>query len=110
MGVAWYVGNTFYNIYNKKASNMIHAHWFLAAAQLVVGIVISAVLWGTGIRKMPNLSSNDIASCIPIGLFACLAHGGSALAAAVVVIIPPADIKPFLAYLMLIPIVGGVGL
>jgi len=130
MGVAWYVGNTFYNIYNKKASNMMHAHWFLAAAQLVVGIVISAVLWGTGIRKMPNLSSNDIASCIPIGLFACLAHGGSVLAAAVGavsfqqivkacepafaaavgVIIPPADIKPFLAYLMLIPIVGGVGL
>mmetsp|Transcript_17655 Transcript_17655/g.48089 ORF Transcript_17655/g.48089 Transcript_17655/m.48089 type:complete len:326 (+) Transcript_17655:155-1132(+) len=128
--VAWYVGNTFYNIYNKQASKQLHAHWFLAAAQLVVGIVISAFLWGTGIRKMPNLSSSDIASCIPIGLFACLAHGGSVLAAAVGavsfqqivkacepafaaavgVIIPPADIKPFLAYLMLLPIVGGVGL
>eukprot|EP00522_Entomoneis_paludosa_P013072 CAMPEP_0172451522 /NCGR_PEP_ID=MMETSP1065-20121228/9536_1 /TAXON_ID=265537 /ORGANISM="Amphiprora paludosa, Strain CCMP125" /LENGTH=322 /DNA_ID=CAMNT_0013203485 /DNA_START=6 /DNA_END=974 /DNA_ORIENTATION=- len=128
--VAWYGGNTFYNIYNKKSSNMIHAHWFLAAVQLVVGIGISAVLWGTGIRKMPNLSSADIASCIPIGLFACLAHGGSVLAAAVGavsfqqivkacepafaavvgIIIPPADIKPMLAYLMLIPIVGGVGL
>jgi len=33
-----------------------------------------------------------------------------AFAAAVGVIIPPADIKPFLAYLMLLPIVGGVGL
>ena len=109
---------------------MIHAHWFVAGFQLVVGIVISLFLWGTGIRKAPNLSGADVAACVPIGLFACLAHGGSVLAAAVGavsfqqivkacepafaaavgVIIPPADIKPFLAYLMLIPIVGGVGL
>lgn len=124
------MGNTFYNIYNKRSSNMMHAHWFLAAAQLVVGIVMSVVLWGTGIRKMPNLNSNDIAACIPIGLFACLSHCGSVLAAAVGavsfqqivkacepafaaavgVLIPPLDVKPLLAYVMLIPIVGGVGL
>eukprot|EP00526_Cylindrotheca_closterium_P026046 CAMPEP_0113647966 /NCGR_PEP_ID=MMETSP0017_2-20120614/25419_1 /TAXON_ID=2856 /ORGANISM="Cylindrotheca closterium" /LENGTH=58 /DNA_ID=CAMNT_0000560111 /DNA_START=78 /DNA_END=251 /DNA_ORIENTATION=+ /assembly_acc=CAM_ASM_000147 len=36
----WYAGNTFYNIYNKKALNMIEAHWFVASAQLVVGIFI----------------------------------------------------------------------
>jgi len=128
--VAWYAGNTFYNIYNKKAANQIHAHWFLAAAQLVVGIVWSAVMWGTGLRKTPNLTASDIASCIPIGLFAALAHCGSVLAAAVGavsfqqivkacepafaavvgVVIPPPDIKPALAYMMLIPIVGGVGL
>ena len=92
--------------------------------------LISAILWGTGIRKTPNLSSADIAACIPIGAFACLAHCGSVLAAAVGavsfqqivkacepvfaavvgVLVPPADVKPFLAYLMLIPIVGGVGL
>lgn len=109
---------------------MIHAHWFVAAAQLVVGMGVSAVLWGTGIRKMPNLTANDIASCIPIGLFACLAHCGSVLSAAagaisfqqivkasepvfaavVGVLIPPADIKPPLAYLMLLVIVAGVGL
>lgn len=83
-----------------------------------------------GIRKRPNLSAADITACIPIGLFACLAHAGSVLAAAVGavsfqqivkacepvfaavvgVLIPPADIKPILAYVMLLPIVGGVGL
>ena len=109
---------------------MIHAHWFLAAVQLVVGIVWSLVMWGTGIRKTPNLTASDIAACIPIGLFASLAHSGSVLAAAVGavsfqqivkacepvfaavvgIIIPPADIKPPLAYLMLAVIVGGVGL
>lgn len=128
--IAWYAGNTFYNIYNKKAANMIHAHWFLAAAQLVVGMAWSAVMWGSGMRKIPNLTGADIASCIPIGLFASLAHCGSVLASAVGavsfaqivkacepvfaaivgVLIPPTDIKPPLAYAMLIPIVGGVGL
>lgn len=128
--VLWYAGNTFYNIYNKRAANMMHAHWTLASLQLVVGIVISLLLWGTGFRKAPNLNAADLAACIPIGLFASLSHCGSVLAAAVGavsfqqivkacepafaavvgVIIPPADVKPFLAYVMLLPIVGGVGL
>jgi len=108
--------------------NMIHAHWFVACAQLIVGVVWSLFMWGTGLRKTPNLSPADIAACIPIGLFACLSHAGSVLAmgvgavsfaqivkacepvfAAVVgLLVPPADIKPLLAYMMLIPIVGGV--
>ena len=87
-------------------------------------------MWGTGLRKAPNLNSADIAACIPIGLFAALAHAGSVIAAAVGavsfqqivkacepafaavvgIVVPPADIKPVLAYMMLIPIVGGVGL
>lgn len=128
--VCWYAGNTFYNIYNKKATNMIHAHWFVATAQLVVGIVWSLVMWGTGLRKTPNLTAEDISACIPIGLCACLAHAGSVLASAVGAVsfaqivkacepvfaavvgllIPPMDVKPIFAYAMLIPIVGGVGL
>lgn len=127
---AWYAGNTLYNVFNKKATNMIHAHWFVACAQLVVGIVWSLTMWGTGFRKIPNLTAADIAACIPIGLFACVSHGGSVLAmgagavsfaqivkacepvfAAVIgLLIPPMDVKPFLAYLMLVPIIGGVGL
>lgn len=128
--IAWYAGNTLYNVYNKKATNMIHAHWFVAAAQLIVGIVWSLVMWTTGIRKTPNLTAADIAACIPIGLMACISHAGSVLAmgvgavsfaqivkacepvfAAVVgILVPPMDVKPILAYAMLIPIVGGVGL
>lgn len=126
----WYICNTLYNVYNKKATQSIHAHWFVAAAQLFIGIIISVFLWMTSLRKTPFLSAGDIASCIPIGLFACIAHGGSVLAmgvgtvsfaqivkacepifaAFVGVIIPPFDIKPVKAYVMLFPIVGGVGL
>lgn len=126
----WYAGNTLYNVFNKTALNMIHAHWFVASAQLAVGIVVSLVMWGAGFRKAPNLTTQDIVSCIPIGLFACLAHCGTVLASAVGAVsfaqivkacepvfaavvgllVPPMDVKPFLAYCMLIPIVGGVGL
>jgi solute carrier family 35, member E1 len=120
--LGWYGLNTFYNIYNKKAANMIHAHWFLAAVQLLVGIVWSCSMWATGVRKVPKLTAADIAACIPIGLFACLAHGGAVsfqqivkacepvFAAIVGVLIPPADVKPPLAYVMLCVIVAGVGL
>jgi len=128
--VLWYAGNTFYNVYNKKATNLIDAHWTVASAQLIVGIIMSVGMWATGIRKTPNLTQSDILACFPIGLFACLAHCGSVLAAAVGavsfaqivkacepvfaavvgVLVPPMDIKPPLAYMMLIPIVGGVGL
>ena len=34
-----YVGNTAYNVYNKKACALIHAHWSVAFAQLVVSTV-----------------------------------------------------------------------
>ena len=128
--VLWYAGNTFYNVYNKTALNMIHAHWFVASAQLAVGIVVSLLMWLSGVRKMPNLSGSDIKSCMPIGLFASLAHCGTVLASAVGAVsfaqivkacepvfaavvgllIPPIDVKPTLAYIMLLPIVGGVGL
>ncbi|KAG7336681.1 triose-phosphate transporter family protein [Nitzschia inconspicua] len=128
--VLWYAGNTFYNIYNKKALNMLDAHWYVASAQLAVGILISFLTWGTGFRERPTLNSSDLISCVPIGLFASLAHCGTVLAsavgavsfaqivkacepvfaAAVGVLVPPMDVKPILAYCMLIPIVGGVGL
>ncbi|GMI38389.1 hypothetical protein TeGR_g6626 [Tetraparma gracilis] len=126
----WYAGNTVYNIYNKKATNSIHAHWFVAGAQLGVGILLSLFLWATGLRKTPNLNSKDIISCVPIGFCAAGAHGGSVLAmgvgavsfaqiikacepvfAAIIgLLVPPIDIKPIPAYLMLLVICGGVGL
>jgi solute carrier family 35 protein E1 len=101
--VAWYAGNTLYNVYNKKATNMIHAHWFVATAQLVVGIGVSMVMWATGLRKTPNLTAKDIAACIPIGLFASLAHSGSVLASAVGAVSLPRlsrHVSPFLPLLL----------
>jgi len=126
----WYAGNTYYNIYNKKACSLIHAHWTVAFAQLVVGFVWTFCLWIPGIRKTPILSSADVKSLAPIGLFAACAHGGSVLAmgagavsfaqivkaaepvyvALLCLIVPPVEVKSPLAYAMLAAIVGGVGL
>lgn len=94
--VAWYAGNTLYNVYNKKATNMIHAHWFVACAQLVAGMMWSFVMWTTGMRKAPNLTAGDIAACVPIGLMACLAHAGSVLAVSFVI--------PIYAYIPIAPV------
>ena len=41
-------------------------------------------MWGTGMRKTPNLTAEDIAKCVPIGLMACISHAGSVLAVSVV--------------------------
>ena len=60
--VGWYALNTMYNIYSKKAANMIDAHWFLALFQLGVGIVWSISMWATGVRKVPKLTAADIAA------------------------------------------------
>ena len=124
-----YVGNAAYNIYNKKACNLIHAHWTVSFGQLIVGVVWSLCLWGSGLRKAPKISGKDWMSLVPIGLFASAAHGGSVLAsgagavsfaqivkacepvyvAVLCLIVPPIEIKPALAYAMLLVIVGGVG-
>ena len=77
---------------------MIHAHWFVATAQLAVGIVWSVAIWATVLRKTPNLTAGDIAACIPIGLFAQIVKACEPVFAAVVgLLIPPMDVKPLLA-------------
>eukprot|EP00816_Leptocylindrus_hargravesii_P011817 CAMPEP_0196822880 /NCGR_PEP_ID=MMETSP1362-20130617/85142_1 /TAXON_ID=163516 /ORGANISM="Leptocylindrus danicus, Strain CCMP1856" /LENGTH=144 /DNA_ID=CAMNT_0042202561 /DNA_START=32 /DNA_END=463 /DNA_ORIENTATION=+ len=73
----WYSGNALYNIFNKKATIMIDAHWSVAAAQLLVGIFMSLASWVLGIRKLPNLSREDIVACIPPGFCIAIAHAGS---------------------------------
>jgi solute carrier family 35 protein E1 len=95
-----------------------------------VGVLWCIVMWGTGLRKAPRLTSGDWMSLAPIGLFAAAAHGGSVLAlgagavsfaqivkacepvfaAVVALAVPPIETKPALAYMMLLVIVGGVGL
>merc|ERR1712127_983272 len=127
--IGWDVGNTLYNIYNKKACSNIHAHWTVAFAQLVVGVVWSVFTWMT-FRKAPKISGGDWMKLAPIGLFAAAAHGGSVLAmgagavsfaqivkacepayvALLCLVVPPIEIKPALAYLMLMVIVGGVAM
>ena len=133
----WYLGNIYYNIYNKKAcialGKNVHghsnAHWALSAAQLFVGVLFVIPLWLTGARKAPNLTMDNWKELSPVGLWASLAHAFSVLAlgagavsfgqivkaaepvfAAATNAVLLKDIDHPMVYAALIPIIGGVGL
>lgn len=133
----WYLGNIYYNIYNKKAcialGKNIHgasnAHWALSAVQLLVGILFVVPLWITGIRKAPQMTTENWKELSPVGLWAALAHAFSVLAlgagavsfgqivkagepvfAAATNALLLGDIDHPMVYAALIPIIGGVGL
>jgi len=133
----WYLGNIYYNIYNKKAcialGNNAHGgsnlHWALSAVQLLVGVIFCIPLWVSGIRKAPKLTADNWKELAPVGLFASLAHAFSVLAlgagavsfgqivkagepvfAAATNAILLKQIDHPVVYLCLLPIIGGVGL
>jgi solute carrier family 35, member E1 len=133
----WYLGNIYYNIYNKKACIALgknahghsNAHWALSAAQLLVGVLFVLPLWLTGLRKAPELTLDNWKELTPVGVWASLAHAFSVMAlgagavsfgqivkagepvfAALTNAVLLKDIDHPLVYAALIPIIGGVGL
>jgi len=133
----WYLGNIYYNIYNKKACIALgknahghsNAHWALSAMQLLVGVLFVVPCWITGIRKAPQMTSDNWKELAPVGLWASLAHAFSVLAlgagavsfgqivkagepvfAAATNALLLKDIDHPVVYLALLPIIGGVGL
>jgi len=133
----WYLGNIYYNIYNKKAcialgknaAGASNAHWALSAAQLLVGVLFVVPCWITGLRKAPEMSTENWKEIAPVGLWAALAHAFSVLAlgagavsfgqivkagepvfAAATNALLLKDIDHPMVYAALLPIIGGVGL
>jgi len=135
--VIWYLGNVFYNIYNKKAcialgknaAGTSNAHWALSALQLFFGVLFVLPMWLTGIRKAPEMTIDNWKEIAPVGLWASLAHAFSVLAlgagavsfgqivkagepvfAAGTNAILLGQIDHPVVYLALLPIIGGVAL
>jgi solute carrier family 35, member E1 len=133
----WYIGNIYYNIYNKRAcmalgknaAGQSNIHWMLSAIQLLVGGVAVLPLWMFKIRARPKITFDNLKEMAPVGLFASLAHAFSVLAlgagavsfgqivkagepvfAAATNAILLGDIDHPVVYLALVPIIGGVGL
>lgn len=133
----WYLGNIYYNIYNKKAcialgknaSGGSNLHWLLSAVQLLVGVLFVIPQWLTGIRKAPEMTVENWKEISPVGLWAALAHAFSVLAlgagavsfgqivkagepvfAAATNALLLKDIDHPMVYAALLPIIGGVGL
>jgi solute carrier family 35 protein E1 len=133
----WYMGNIYYNIFNKKAcialgknaAGQSNAHWALSAVQLLVGVLFVVPCWLTGLRTKPDLTAENWKELSPVGLWASLAHAFSVLAlgagavsfgqivkagepvfAAATNALLLKDIDHPMVYLALLPIIGGVGL
>lgn len=135
--MVWYIGNIYYNIFNKKAcialgknaAGASNLHWALSAVQLFVGVLFVIPMWLTGIRNKPNMTTDNWKELSPVGLWASLAHAFSVLAlgagavsfgqivkaaepvfAAATNALLLKDIDHPMVYLALLPIIGGVGL
>eukprot|EP00282_Hemiselmis_andersenii_P042711 CAMPEP_0172057342 /NCGR_PEP_ID=MMETSP1043-20130122/6278_1 /TAXON_ID=464988 /ORGANISM="Hemiselmis andersenii, Strain CCMP441" /LENGTH=447 /DNA_ID=CAMNT_0012716831 /DNA_START=229 /DNA_END=1573 /DNA_ORIENTATION=- len=128
----WYWGNIYYNIYNKKALNLVGGAkgglvWSVATVQLLIGALWVIPLWLLGIRKSPNMTMDKWKAMAPVGLWAAGAHGGSVVAlgagavsfgqilkacepafSAVTEVILTGNVQAWQVYATLIPIIGGV--
>jgi solute carrier family 35 protein E1 len=125
----WYLFNIGYNIYNKKALNAMPLPWTLATVQLFAGIPYVALLWATGLRKAPKLSTDNVKTLFPVAMGHLGTHIGAVISlgagavsfthiikasepvvsAALSAVMLKAYYSP-ITYLTLLPIVGGVGL
>lgn len=133
----WYLGNIYYNIWNKKACNALgknalgasNAHWALSAAQLAFGIIFVVPMWALGLRKKPEMTTENWKEMAPAGFFSSLAHAFSVMAlgagavsfgqivkagepvfAAATNALLLKEVDHPLVYAALLPIIGGVGL
>mmetsp|Transcript_58156 Transcript_58156/g.161066 ORF Transcript_58156/g.161066 Transcript_58156/m.161066 type:complete len:264 (-) Transcript_58156:54-845(-) len=125
----WYALNIGYNIYNKKALNIVDLPWTMALIQLFAGIPYVMLLWATGLRKAPVLTKENIKNLTPSALCHLGTHVGAVLSLGagavsfthivkasepvVSALLTAVFLKEFLpipVYLSLLPVIGGVGL
>ena len=81
----WYLGNYYYNIFNKVALNTAGgAAGFpmtIAAAQLFFGSLYGIFLWlAPDARKAPKLTGADLKAMLPVSICAAGAHASSVFA------------------------------
>lgn len=74
----WYALNVGYNIYNKKVLNMVpELTYTIAFLQLFLGLAYVIPVWGSGARKAPELSTDDVKTLMPVAVLHCLTHLGA---------------------------------
>jgi len=82
----WYLGNYYYNIQNKNASNAAGGSDYamtIATAQLAVGVIYAVFLWvAPDARTPPKITVSDFIKMIPAGVCSAGAHAASVFALA----------------------------
>uniref|UniRef100_A0A7S0Q088 Sugar phosphate transporter domain-containing protein n=1 Tax=Coccolithus braarudii TaxID=221442 RepID=A0A7S0Q088_9EUKA len=94
----WYLGNSFYNIQNKKALNATGGKtagfgMTVATLQLGIGAIYSFVIWAVGYNFLPcvgvvaptkqdppKLRAKEIVAMLPVAFCSAAAHSASVLA------------------------------
>jgi len=75
--VAWYALSIGYNNYNQFMKAGLEKHpapYFIAAAQLPIGLLYAVPLWFLNLRKVPKLTWGDLAALLPIVFLNTLGH------------------------------------
>jgi len=125
----WYAFNIAYNIFNKKALNVLAYPWTVATIQMCAGVLYFVPLWLLGLRKAPKLNFEEIKTLVPIALCHTGVHVGAVIAlgagavsfAHIVKASEPVvtcalnylflgQVLPLPVYLTLLPIIGGVAI
>jgi solute carrier family 35 protein E1 len=82
----WYLGNYYYNIQNKNASNAAGGSDYamtIATAQLAVGVIYAVFLWvAPDARTPPKITVSDFIKMVPAGVCSAGAHAASVFALA----------------------------
>lgn len=72
--VVWYTLTIGYNVYNKATLNRISLPWTLSTVQMAIGTVYVGLIWATGLRKAPRLTSANMAAVAPLAFLLTIAH------------------------------------
>jgi solute carrier family 35 protein E1 len=129
----WYVLSAYYNIYNKRALNLLSLPCLVAVMQLAAGFVIFLPLWALGLREKPASNWTQFVKLCgqmrSVSIYSALTHmsGVIALGAGavsftqVVKASEPAftsaisaiffrEFLPWQAYAALVPVMAGVAI
>jgi len=125
----WYLFNIAYNIYNKKALNVLDFPWTVATIQMTTGVFYFVPMWILGLRKAPKLSFDEMKTLFPIALCHTGVHVGAVIALGAGAVSFAHIVKasepvvtcifnavllgqtfPLPVYLTLLPIIGGVAI
>jgi solute carrier family 35 protein E1 len=124
----WYILNIGYNIGNKSVLNALPLPWTAATVELFFGFPYVLFLWGTGIRKAPKLSFDNIKTLSSQAFFLAATHvagvvsfGAGAISFthivkatepvwSALILAGFGEFLPIPVYLSLVPIMGGVAM
>jgi solute carrier family 35 protein E1 len=73
----WYILNIGYNITNKKALNISPGlAWTVALVQFFIGWFYAVPMWLLRLRKIPELTKDEVTNLLPMAFFHALTHIG----------------------------------